>query len=63
MSKEQKIIFRNGSSIECFPAGETVRGHRAEFSSIEWDLFRLQSDYILNEVLKLLATTTQEGCE
>lgn len=61
MSKEQKIIFRNGSSIECFPAGETVRGHRAEFPSIEWDLFRLQSDYIINEVLKLLAETTQQG--
>ncbi len=61
MSKEQKIIFRNGSSIECFPAGETVRGHRAEFPSIEWDLFRLQSDYILNEVLKSFEIKTKEN--
>lgn len=58
MSKEQKIIFRNGSSIECFPAGETVRGHRAEFPFIEWDQFQLPSDDIINEILKLLAATT-----
>ena len=61
MSKEQKIVFRNGSVITCLPAGETVRGHRAEFPFIEWDLLRLPSDYIINEVLKSLAETTQQG--
>ena len=52
MNREPKIIFRNGSAIECLPAGETVRGHRSEFPFIEWDLLRLPSDYIINEVLK-----------
>lgn len=61
MNKEQKIIFRNSSSIECMSAGESVRGHRAEFPFIEWDMMRFQPDYIINEVLKLLAETTQQG--
>ena len=61
MSKEQKIVFRNGSSIECLPTGKTVRGHRSEFPLIEWDQFKLPSDYIINEVLKSLAETTQQG--
>lgn len=52
MNREPKIIFRNGSAIECLPAGETVRGHRSEFPFIEWNLLRLPSDYIINEVLK-----------
>lgn len=52
MSKEQKIVFRNGSSIECLPAGETVRGYRSEFPFIEWDLLQIQSDYLINEVFK-----------
>ena len=52
MSKEQKIVFRNGSSIECLPAGETVRGHRSEFPFIEWELLQIQSDYLINEVFK-----------
>lgn len=58
MNREPKIIFRNGSAIECLPAGETVRGHRSEFPFIEWDQFQLPSDDIINEILKLLAATT-----
>lgn len=61
MSREQMIVFRNGSSIECLPAGKTVRGHRSELPFIEWDLLRFPSDYIINEVLKLLVETTQQG--
>ena len=60
MSKEQKIIFRNGSSIECFPAGETVRGHRSELPFIEWDQFQLPSDDIINEILKPFEIKTKE---
>lgn len=55
------IVFRNGSSIECLPAGKIVRGHRSEFPFIEWDQFQLPSDDIINEILKLLAETTQQG--
>lgn len=44
MSKEQKIVFRNGSAIECLPAGETVRGHRAELPFLKWDIANLSSD-------------------
>ena len=54
MNREPKIIFRNGSAIECLPAGETVRGHRSEFPFIEWDQFQLPSVDIINELLKLL---------
>ena len=52
MSKERKLIFRNGNSIECLPVRETVRGHRSEFPFVEWDQFQLPSDDIINEVLK-----------
>ena len=63
MNREPKIIFRNGSAIECLPAGETVRGHRSEFPFIEWDLLRLPSDYIINEVLKVIRNKKQkENC-
>lgn len=61
MSREQMIVVRNGSSIECLPAGKTVRGHRSELPFIEWDQFQLPSDDIINEILKLLAETTQQG--
>ena len=50
MSKEQKIVFRNGSSIECLPAGETVRGHRSEFPFIEWDTARFIPGCVLNQI-------------
>lgn len=61
MSREQIIVFKNGNSIECLPAGKTVRGHRSELPFIEWDLLQFPSDYIINEVLKLLVETTQQG--
>lgn len=63
MNREPKIIFRNGSAIECLPAGETVRGHRSEFPFIEWDLLRLPSDYIINEVLKPFMTSKRKDRE
>ncbi len=61
MSKEQKIVFRNGSAIECLPACETVRGHRAELPFIEWDIANLPSGDVLNEILKPLEIKTKEN--
>lgn len=63
MSREQIIVFKNGNSIECLPAEKTVRGHRSELPFIEWDQFQLPSDDLINEILKLLAATTQERYE
>lgn len=63
MNKEQKIIFRNSSSIKCMSAGESVRGHRAEFPFIEWDIANLPSDDVLNEVLKPFMTSKRKDRE
>lgn len=60
MSREQMIVFRNGNSIECLPAGKTVRGHRSELPFIEWDQFQLPSDDIINEILKPFEIKTKE---
>ena len=61
MNKGQKIVFRNGSAIECLPAGETARGLRSEFPFIEWDIANLPSDDMLNEILKSLEIKTKEN--
>ena len=63
MNKGQKIVFRNGGSIECLPAGETVRGHRAELPFIEWDIAKLPSDDVLNEILKPFMTSKRKDRE
>lgn len=55
------IVFSNGSSIECLPAGKTVRGHRSELPFIEWDQFQLPSDDIINEILKPFKIKTKEN--
>lgn len=59
MNKEPKIIFQNSSSIKCMSAGESVRGHLAEFPFIEWDMMHLPSDDIINEVLKPFMTNNK----
>ena len=63
MSKEQKIVFRNGSSIECLPTGETVRGHRAEVPFIECEPTLIIPDALLNKVLEPFMTSKREDRE
>ena len=56
MSKEQKIVFRNGSVITCLPEGENVRGHRAEVPFIECEPTLIIPDALLNKVLEPFMT-------